>query len=313
MTGIPPELEKILRKLGVSPTWLRWRMFQLKNWWRGKVENFRNRRPRQRYKFCRHCGHLALSTTRVCPGCRQPLPSYAAYLMRRALAIEKPEFGYVSTGFLGLIALLYCAQLALFGMKGLLAPSMEGLYVFGGFSTQLLTKGEVWRALTMALGHIGIIHLLFNLAAISQMMPSFEDEIGAWPTLVAITLMQMGAAAGHVVWYDPLVPTAGASGIAFGLIGFGVAFFHREGKTAERRFFIQWFWYGLIFGFLVRANNAAHVGGFLMGLPLGYLLAGMRPRGTMQRVWRAVGILSLAAWLVSLGFLVHNILTHLPE
>ena len=206
MTGIPPELERILQKLGISPTRLRWRMFQLKNWWRGKVERFRNRRPRQRYKFCRHCGHLALSSSRSCPGCHLPLPSYPAYLLHRALAIGKPEFGYVSTIFLGLIVALFCAQLALFGMAGLLSPSGEGLFAFGGFSTSRLLEGQAWRVLTLALCHIGIIHLLFNLAAISQMMPSFEEEIGLWPTLAVITLTQLGAAAGHVVWYDRSCP-----------------------------------------------------------------------------------------------------------
>ena len=85
--------------------------------------------------------------------------------------------------------------------------------------------------------HRGWFHssLLFNLAAISQMMPSFEDEIGPWATLVVLTLTQAGAAAGHVVWYDPAAPTAGASGIAFGLIGFGVAFFQKTQRRFRHR------------------------------------------------------------------------------
>jgi hypothetical protein len=118
-------------------------------------------------------------------------------------------------------------------------------------------------------------------------------------------LAAVGAIAAHAMVYDPQTLTAGASGIAFGLIGFGVAYFHRTRNHAQRRFFLQWFAYGLVFGFLMRANHAAHLGGFLTGLPLGYLAAGMRVRH--QGVWRAAGILCLAVWIACLGFLARNI------
>jgi len=195
--------------------------------------------------------------------------------------------------------------LSLTQFQGLLSPSQEALTVFGAFSTELWQNGEYWRALTMGLMHIGIIHLVFNLMALSQTLGAFESEIGSWPTLVLITLTQAGAVAVHVLVHDPQTLTAGASGIAFGLIGFGVAYFHRSGNPVQRRFFLQWFAYGLVFGFLMRANHAAHIGGFLTGLPLGYLVAGMRIRH--QGIWRAAGILCLAAWMTCLGFLARNI------
>ncbi len=139
----------------------------------------------------------------------------------------------------------------------------------------------------------------------SQVLPAFEDEIGPWPTLVLITTTQFGAVGTHVLLHSPATLTAGASGIAFGLIGFGVAYFHRNRNHEQRKFFLKWFAYGLAFGLLVRANNAAHLGGFLTGLPLGYLIAGSRVRN--QWVWRLVGIFCLALWIVCLGFLANNL------
>jgi rhomboid protease GluP len=203
------------------------------------------------------------------------------------------------------MVLLFCLQLSLTRFHSLFSPSREALAVFGAFTTELWQNGEYWRALTMGIAHIGIIHLVFNLMALSQTMAAFEEAIGPWPTLVLITLTQVGAVAAHTAIHSPYTLTAGASGIAFGLIGFGIAYFHRSGHPAQRRFFIQWFVYGLVFGFLVGANHAAHIGGFLTGLPLGYLAAGMRIRH--RGLWRAAGILSLATWLLCLGCLGNHI------
>ena len=140
--------------------------------------------------------------------------------------------------------------------------------------------------------------------AISQMLPYFEDEIGPWASLVLLSFTQIFAAAAHLVFYDPMVVTAGASGIGFGLIGFGAAYFHRLRRRAESKFFLQWFIYGMIFGIFFHANNAAHVGGFVAGLPLGFVLAGRRPGPLMRKIWKLAGILCLVLWIACLVLLV---------
>jgi len=302
MNELHPALEKLLAALGISTTQIRWRYYRQRDALRAQLASMQQ--TRARHKFCHHCGHLAAVGAITCPQCQKTLLPYWGSKIYRALALSGMG-NVVSMAFIGVITLLFCIHLSLTQFQGLLSPSHEALTVFGAFSTALGQQGDYWRVFTMGLMHIGIIHLVFNLMAISQTLGAFEQEIGSWPTLVLITLTQAGAIAAHAMVYDPQTLTAGASGIAFGLIGFGVAYFHRTRNHAQRRFFLQWFAYGLVFGLLMRANHAAHLGGFLTGLPLGYLAAGMRVRH--QGVWRAAGILCLAVWIVCLGFLARNI------
>lgn len=305
MSEIHPALEKALAALGLSTTQIRWRYYRQRDAVLGRLASMRQ--DRLRHKFCHHCGHLAAAGDAACPQCQKRLLPYWASKAYRTLALSGVG-SVVSLSFIGVIILVFCVHLGMTRFEGLLAPTEEALAAFGAFSTALFQDGEWWRVLTMGLMHIGIIHLVFNLMAISQTLGAFEEDIGSWPTLVLITLTQLGAAAAHILAYDPETLTAGASGIAFGLIGFGVMYFHRRKQPAQRRFFLQWFAYGLVFGALIRANNAAHLGGFLTGLPLGWLAAGMRRRH--QGLWRAAGVACLLLWIASLGFLARNLVRH---
>jgi rhomboid protease GluP len=302
VSELHPALEKALAALGISSTQIRWRYYRQRDAVMGRLASLR--RSKARHKFCHRCGQLATAEDTACPKCQARLLPYWASKVHRALALSGVGSA-VSLTFIGLIILLFCLQLSLTRFQGLLSPSHEALTTVGAFSTALFQDGDYWRAFTMGLTHIGIIHLVFNLMAISQTLGAFEEDIGPWPTLVLITLTQVGATAAHMLFHDPETLTAGASGIAFGLIGFGVAYHHRKGHPSQRRFFLQWFAYGLVFGFVMRANNAAHLGGFLTGLPLGYLLAGMRIRH--RGIWRMAGILCLMLWVASLGFLARNL------
>jgi rhomboid protease GluP len=302
MSEFHPFLEKLLAHLGLSPAQVRWRWYRQKEAFRRWSGSLKVTKPR--HKFCPRCGHLARVGDRVCPQCQRPLPTFVGSKVYRYFQLNRLN-QTVTFGFLGLIAAIFCIQLALTHFQSLLAPTTTSLLAFGAFATQLGMDGEYWRVLTMGLAHIGIIHIVFNLMAISQVLGAFEGEIGPWPTVVLITVTQLGAVAMHALLMSPNVLTAGASGIAFGLIGFGAAYFHRMRQYAQRRFFLRWFLYGLVFGLIVRANNAAHLGGFLTGLPLGWLLAKSHPK--RRWVWRTAGMLCLAAWIVSLGFLARSV------
>jgi len=296
---LPPKLEKFLASIGVNTVRLKWKLHDLEKWWERRKEQKDLSKGKRRYKNCR-CGRLYLAEDKVCEACGRKLPSYTAYRLTRLLAIGTPAAGWISISFLVLIALLYALQVFTFGASSLMIPSRDALVRFGALSGDLFRGTGYFRILTMALVHIGFIHILFNAVAISQMLPRFEDEIGPWATLVLITLTQLVSGIAHLVNYPPQVITGGASGIAFGLIGFGVVYFKRLRRAAESRFFFHWFLYGLAFGFFIRANNAAHIGGFLTGLPLGYILAGRASGIRMRKYWKIPGLICLAAWIAAL-------------
>ena len=175
---------------------------------------------------------------------------------------------------------------------------------------------QYWRALAFGLYHAGLIHIAFNLFALSQIGPIMENQVGRSRMLVVITGCQLTAAAGSYFWYGlvqgtPLVPTLGASGWIFGLIGFGIAYFHTGGPSMRiyRDALVRWVVYMLIFGFIVpRVNNAAHLGGLAGGLLLGWFPeAHPRQHAAVRYFWSAAFWVSLLLWLVTAVFLAHSI------
>lgn len=303
---IPPGLEKFLAFLGLHPTRLKWKYYA---WRRSRAAAQAAAGQRQHvrlYKTCRYCGHLALAEDPRCQ-CGKKLPSYTMYRIGRLLALDRPDVTVVSSGFILTIVALFALMVLIAGPRALIRPSIEDTYSFGLFAGVLLRHGHWWRIFSMALCHGGIVHVLFNVMAISQLLPPFEFLIGRWRTLLVITLTQLGAVVAHLAWYDPRTPTVGASGVAFGLIGFGLAYAHRVRNPVIRDRFLHWFIYGVIFGVFVGANNAAHVGGFGTGLPLGYWMAGRQPRAALKAALRVAGMICLAVWAVTLVFLLNSI------
>ncbi len=303
---IPPGLERFLASLGLYPARLKWKYYAWRRSRAAAQAAVGQRQHVRLYKTCRYCGHLALAEDTRCQ-CGKKLPSYTMYRVSRLLALDRPDVTVVSSGFILTIVALFALMVLVVGPHALLQPSIEETYSFGLFAGVLLQHGHWWRIFSMALCHGGIIHVLFNVMAISQLLPPFEFMIGRWRTLLLITQTQQGAVAAHLAWYDPRTPTVGASGIAFGLIGFGLAYAHRVRNPVIRDRFLHWFIYGVIFGVFVGANNAAHVGGFVSGLPLGYWMAGRQPRGALKVVPRIAGMACLAIWAVTLIFLLNSI------
>ena len=69
--------------------------------------------------------------------------------------------------------------------------------------------------------------------------------------------------------------SAGASGAIFGLIGFAIPYFRRQGSARARdiqTFMVRWALYAFFFGLIVRADNFAHAGGFAAGFLLGSVM-----------------------------------------
>jgi rhomboid protease GluP len=73
---------------------------------------------------------------------------------------------------------------------------------------------------------------------------------------------------------------------------------------------IKWAIYALIFGFLIGANNAAHVGGMLGGLALGFTPEGTRHTPHWGYFWNGAAWVSAGLWAVTSVFLVHSILVN---
>lgn len=313
---LSPGVKKFLQKLGVNTTRLQWKLYE---WERKKdAPAGQTKLPAQlrwmRYshKFCPECHGLVDRSERVCPACGAQLPTMAIYRLLRAIGLVLPAGGAgVTFGFLGVMTLLYLVSIFRQGPSAIMAPTIETIFNFGGMEpVTMQALHEYWRALSFGLFHGGLIHIGFNSVALVQVGPAIEGEIGSKRMLVLITLAQITSAIAFV--YVGRGVVVGASGWLFGLIGFGVSYYHRRGGSSIylRNFFVQWAMYGFVFGLLMRGvSNTAHFGGFAGGLILG-LTADVTParRTLWTGIWSALVWPCLILWGATLVIVVRSII-----
>lgn len=202
------------------------------------------------------------------------------------------------------------------------------LYPLLELDKRAVVLGEWWRLWTVTLVHglppFGYLHLGFNMYALYLAGSLVEQLYGA--RLFGL-LYLLGAASGSVasVVFGGDRPSVGASGAVFALFGVLLAVSRTHHPLVDRRARALLAQLGpivafnLVFGFLNAAaiDNAAHVGGLLGGLWLGYLLvpgrvptlrtAWHRPTGTTssggETILRWLGVVALVGLLV-VGLLV---------
>lgn len=315
---IPPGLLKFLKMIGVNTTRLQWR---LRNWeeLHGIKKEFRLptslRWLQYKHKFCTKCEMLLHRDETECSRCGAPAPSVPVYRALRALGLlTENNLTPVTVIFATVCTAVFLLTLPAQGLSAIMHPTGELLIAFGSWTPQLHAAGEYWRLLAFGVMHIGLLHFGFNMYSFSILGPMIESEINPRRMFVLITVTQLTAALGTVLYYqnNPTALTAGASGWLFGLIGFGITYFHRQGIHWHhyRNAYLNWAIYSFAFGFFLRANNAAHLSGALGGAAMGMIAdltqARIRWGG---RVWEALFWPCLALWCGSGWFLVRSIIS----
>jgi rhomboid protease GluP len=158
---------------------------------------------------------------------------------------------------------------------------------------ELVAEGEYWRLLTVTLVHGGLIHLLMNMYALWIVGPLAEALYGRATFLAIYLLSALGGSIASYLFFPN--PSVGASGAIFGLFGlvFTATYFHkpaliRSAGALTRQIGILIainLFIGFGIGGFASIDNAAHVGGLLVGAWLGFVIA---PRGaaTLASFWR---------------------------
>lgn len=189
----------------------------------------------------------------------------------RALGVTIPR-SLTGSALLGLgMLVVYIRMLTAWPGQGLVGWDLEALVTHGALWPPSVTEGQWWRLGTMAFVHIGVVHVVFNGAALSQAGPLAEEIYGSGRMVLAFMLTAIAAAAASA-WLQPLTPTAGASGGLMGLIGMLAGWGHRDGTTIGRGVrdrMAKWAAYTMIFGLAIEANHVAHAAGFGAGAALG--------------------------------------------
>lgn len=217
--------------------------------------------------------------------------------------------------------LVFAINLAIFAVQITHAVGRWGAsaLIFGGAPQEAILYGafalphvlaEPWRILTANWVHFGIIHFGMNMLAVAQLSRIMEPAIGTNRYLLAYVVTGVVGFAVSAGWsiflvlYDTpahaMIPTAGASASLFGILGVILGFLWRRGDPRWKQFAGQTIFYALLFGIIVRANNAAHIGGLLAGIPFGIAFAPGAPEPS--RPWQRVA--AALCIVASLGSLV---------
>jgi rhomboid protease GluP len=216
------------------------------------------------------------------------------------LGLVLPTWCPVSTYLLVLNGSVMLVLMALFGAGNLFRPEPLALFRMGALDPSQFLAGEYWRLITYGFLHIGLLHIAFNLLSLSQVGPVLEQQVGSARFFCVYMLSLIGGGVADVlVRGDQPMLIAGASGALFGLIGFGLSYAHFYGGPAgraQRDFFLHWAAYGFVFGYIVRADNICHLGGFAVGVASGFLVERERVRrDAFAPVWQGL------AWLCALA------------
>lgn len=186
-----------------------------------------------------------------------------------------PQSGFAVTPVLLHVNILVFILMAIAGV-GIISPDSEGLLNWGANFKPYTLDGQLWRILTSCFVHIGIFHLLMNMYALVYIGLLLEPLLGWKRYAVAYLLMGIVASTTSLFWHDISI-SAGASGAIFGLYGIFLALLTTNiiEKTARKSLMtsmLVFVGYNLLNGMKEGIDNAAHIGGLVSGVIIGYAM-----------------------------------------
>ena len=197
----------------------------------------------------------------------QPAPAAPTQQSVR-LPLSRP---LITNVLLGVIVVVFVLQY--------LDPFVEYLGVQVNF---LVGQGQYWRLLTAVFLHSRgqLTHILFNGWALYSLGREVESIVGSKRFTAIFFLTGLFGNLAYYLLGAPDVPSLGASGAIFGLVGADMAFFLRNrqvlGKLSRQQLsnLLVLVVINLVFGFTIPGiNNMAHLGGLVSGFLLGLGLA----------------------------------------
>jgi rhomboid protease GluP len=151
--------------------------------------------------------------------------------------------------------------------------SAEDALRWGGNFRPLTAEGEWWRLVTSMFLHGGVLHLVANMVGLVFVSVFLEPLLGRGRFILAYLLAGVAGSLASILWH-PATVSVGASGAIFGLYGLFLTLllakvFPRETNRAFLVSTALFVGYNLLMGMGRGIDNAAHIGGLVMGLLLG--------------------------------------------
>jgi len=264
-----------------------------------------------------------------CAQCGRPLPSFSVGALTehskeyRQRASDRPPEQTSRTAVkaarpyprvtVALIAINVAVFLAM-TLSGVspISPSSADLLKWGADWGPQTLGTQPWRALTSNYVHIGLLHILLNMWCLWNLGFLAERLFGRFAFLLVYTVTGIAGSIASL-WWSPTVVSAGASGAIFGIAGALITALYlgklpvsREALKPTLKSVVSFAVYNLFIGAASGfVNNAAHIGGLLLGLALGAILGRVlmedpdRRRTAETLLFAAATLVLLAGgWLV---------------
>lgn len=170
----------------------------------------------------------------------------------------------------------------------------------GGFTMYNgVAQGDWWQLVTSAFVHVNVIHIGLNMVTLFFIGPPLEAILGR-ARFVALYVLSALTGSAAVMWFaNPHVPTLGASGALFGLMGaLLVIAFKVHGNYQQ---VLVWIGINLIFTFTAHGISwEAHIGGLIGGGVLAAAIAWAPRKNRSLIQWSSYAVVAVVA-LVLVG------------
>jgi rhomboid protease GluP len=295
-------LTGIAGALGMNKVRVRWKLMYWRDSWARSRQQASNtvEEVGYRHKVCPHCGTLQDEFHKTCANCGKLLLPHWLEVLKRA-GIGLPEVQSVSSLLTLVMIAIYVRMILFQGPSGVLSFDMETLIRFGAHWREATEAGQFWRISTAMFLHAGLLHIFFNLFALMQVGPIIEQIFGRGRMLFLYMVTGLIGNIASELWISHGL-AIGASGAIMGLIGVAAGWGQRDGTRmgqSIRDQMVKWLIYTVVFGLMIGADNAAHIGGFVSGALFGYFYkphwGGMDRHTFLYNLETGVGILLAGA------------------
>lgn len=170
-----------------------------------------------------------------------------------------------------------------------ISPSLFANVIFNGSFTSGLSLVKPWMWFTSMFMHDpNVLHVLGNMLTLIAIGPYLEGLLGHWCFLAVYTVCGLGASEGLIVYShftnNWATSAYGASGALFGLFAVMLLVFRRT--HTDIRAMVVWIVVDLAMPlFVPHVAWQAHVGGFITGLLLTWLLLDGVPALRRRPLW----------------------------
>jgi rhomboid protease GluP len=277
-------------------------------------------------RMCPACRGLIDRKASTCPLCGTRVGgarSRPSSVPGRVMGGVIPVPSTANSAVIIFIIILYAISWAL--TQRAASASLHSAPALGGISPTVLVElgakgpwilaGQYWRLVTAVFLHAGLIHIGFNLWCLFDIGPMVESLFCGSKYIVIFLVTGVFGYVLSLIW-SPFGMSIGASGAIMGLIGVMITASYRLGSMGRelRRQLWKWVIYIAIFGLIpiFSVDNAAHLGGFISGLALGYLIPDGEPRTRgSENLWNTLAVVSVAITAGSFALMALQ-LGHLP-